>query len=548
MQKKFKKKMILILLLFVILVFSLNYGLVYAWTTNFTEDRGPDVGDESTTWWLTYYGGGFACINPLTNEPFEYEDFQINETYGWCEWVYQGVTYVVMAAATQEAMEDGWADTHGWKDYIHYFHYGTPENDFTYSTFQFKFANNGDDTLYNGIVLDSCENSVDPTYYGKPEGTQWLDVYVSPNTEYPRASQHDLFNGQQVFLSSDGEFSESAGTSSSTAKKNFLLDIAAGACSLVGDVFQYIINNTFNLTYTREYIEADFYLKDEIQVAEPNASLETNTIKTIDISNVMDNEKGTRETIFTTDTPIPVMPIDIYTASSNKVDLFSIDFFDLSNENTDKWWNFFSGIVSTVSHMVLYVSAGLLLTMLIWRSVLFVKSSLGDDPGGAKESRRIIDNWVKAIILMSAIYLIATLMIHLYDRILTIILNGNESNYLIRMNIENVYSFNTNYIGYFKYMSMQSNGWGSLAYSGLYFLQSLVSGVWYLCMFIRMHLVGLLIIIAPFTAVTAMNEKSLKKGFSLTNILYFHNWLKAFLFLVWIPLVIVILYRILLAI
>ena len=49
------------------------------------------------------------------------------------------------------------------------------------------------------------------------------------------------------------------------------------------------------------------------------------------------------------------------------------------------------------------------------------------------------------------------IMMYLYNKLLKIFLNGNNSIYLIRVNVENVYSFNTNVVGYLKYMTLNSN-------------------------------------------------------------------------------------------
>ena len=56
--------------------------------------------------------------------------------------------------------------------------------------------------------------------------------------------------------------------------------------------------------------------------------------------------------------------------------------------------------VSSASHIAMYIAAALLLTMLIWRSILFVRSALGDNPQGAFESRQIMDNFIKAVLII----------------------------------------------------------------------------------------------------------------------------------------------------
>ena len=562
-QMQFKLKFVFMLVLFVIFLFPKiqSYGYEIH-----NEDEGPAVEDTSTTWHFTYYSdgnGGLGHTNPLTGSSFTQDDWTVNETYGWHEWNYQGTNYVVMAAATLEGLDELGNSSYPFIDRqpnIHYFHYGTEANNWNYSTFEFKFVDNNDDTVYNGIVLDTCELALDPSdpnwdslgYGAKPENTQWLDVHVPLG--YPETDKYNKFNGKQVVLTSTGTFSSSAGTSSTNQKKNFILELFSAFFNLIGDFIQMMINSAgteeqcVQLTYTESEIKAKNNLSEAIQLEEDNADMKNDTIKTIQIPSRIDNENGKSETVFTSSTEIPVIPIDFYTSSIDEVQLFDINFFDSANRNTNKVWKLINNIVSVVSHTVLYVAAALILTMLIWRSILLVKSSMGGNPSGAAESRKVIDNLVKAIILISIVYVIMALFMELYHYILNIILDGNKSFYLIRMNVSDVYSFNTNYIGYFKYMTLQTNQLSALKYSIFYCLEAILNGIWFLFMLARTIIIAGLTIVAPLTAVMSMTERSPKKGFNMTNVLHFKNWLRAYLIWLWIPLVVVIIFRVILQI
>lgn len=535
MYKQFRKKISFSIVLFIMLVFSFLNHSIYA----VTDDDGPDVTDDSIDWQLTCYGG-----EALGGTGFTENDFTTNDRYGWCEYEKDGVTYVVLAAATHELLTSGeiGAVRH---DYIHYFSY--------YDTIQFKFVDeNFDSNVYNGIILDSCGASMYPPAYGHASNVQILDVYFKGST------YSEEISGQHVKVTMDGSFSSSAGTSSSVQQKTFMLELINGFFRLIGDMIQMLLNSAENntakdteknqITYTREEIESDEKLNREIQVADSESSAETKTLKTIDVPDKIDNESGVSTTVFSSSTEIPVIPIDFYSFSIDKVQLLDINFFDTSSKNSNKVWKLINNIVSVVSHSVLYIAAALLITTIIWRGILLVKSSLGDDPSGAAESRKIIDNLVKAIILISLVYVIMTLFMQLYKNILNVILDGNDSFYLIRLNVENVYSFNTNYIGYFRYMSLQSDLLAAIKYSIFYCLGAILNGVWFLFMLARMIIIGGLIIVAPLTAVMAMMEKAPKKGFSVTHILYFNNWLKIYLIWLWIPLVVVLMFRVVLQI
>lgn len=567
MKKHFKIKLNFIVTLVCIFVFLFPNQKQYGYTTH-TEDEGPDLEDGSTTWHFTYYSdgnGGLAHTNPNTGSNFKQDDWTVNETYGWHEWTYNGVTYVVMAAATAEGMEDYEAGN-GNPSYsfidrqpnIHYFHYGSAANNWKYSTFQFQFVDNSDDTIYNGIILDTCELALDPSdpgwdglgYGTKPENTQWLDVHVELG--YPNPDKYNKFNGKEIKLSSDGRFN--SGTTRSSKRKDSFIKLITGGINLFADTIQIFLNSVvtnnddMDILYSKSDIEDDDILNEQIQVSDADLSNDnTNTIKEVDVSAYIDNKRGYKEVVYTKNTKIPIIPADIYSASTNKVNVFDIDFFNPSNNNSNKFWELIKNIVSWFSHIVIYLSAVLILVMLIWRSILLVRSSLGDDPEGASASKKIMDSLLKAICIVAGIYAFMTLMMYFYREILTLVLNGNDSNYLIRVNVDGAYSFNTNFIGYLKYMTLKSNTIATIGSSILYCVGALANAAWYGFMFLRMFIIAGLTIIAPMTAVTSMLERAPRKGFHIENILNLKNWATLYMKLLWIPLFVgVIMYKFLL--
>ena len=120
----------------------------------------------------------------LHGQPYNQNDFTTNEKYGWCEYEKDGEKYVVLAAATHEGLKDPVLIRLGYTriDYLHYFSYDDIVN--------FRFKNLGDDTIYKGIILDSCGVSHDPQGEAEHEGKRWqkgdkvqvLDVFFSTST------------------------------------------------------------------------------------------------------------------------------------------------------------------------------------------------------------------------------------------------------------------------------------------------------------------------------------------------------------------------------
>lgn len=391
-QNSFKKIIRIIILVAIIFSLFSNFKVVAV-----TDDDGPNVKDSSIDWQLTCYGG-----EKLGGTGFTEDNFTTNEKYGWCEYEKDGVKYVVLAAATHELLQSG--EVGATRDSkLHYFSY--------YDTIQFEFVDkNFDNNTYNGIILDSCGASMNPTGYGHADNVQILDVYFKASTYNEKVS------GQSVKITMDGTFSQDAGKTNSQSKKDMIAEFFAGIFHGIGDGIQMALNyagtnmkwkDAKKITYSKGDIEANKNLNKKIQVedAKTNTSDETEEkdykiIKEANVSSTADNKQGKKETIYTSSTEIPVMPIDFYSSSIGKVKLFDIDFYNTKSSNSNKLWKGIRQFVSSASHIAMYIAAALLLTMLIWRSILFVRSALGDNPQGAFESRQIMDNFIRAVVII----------------------------------------------------------------------------------------------------------------------------------------------------
>lgn len=424
MNKRYKlKKLIIVLtILFVYLFPSVTVfatgpysttgadGKTYTYSTEDDGTDGPDV--KTLRFELTGYGGSNLGSGKTSS------DFSTNSKYGWSEYEKDGQKYVVFAAATHEMLgEHKNAVNAGGKywfygakfDHIHYFHY----ND----TVQFKFEDqNFDSEVYNGIILDSGDAMMFPQHalYKRESGINMFDVYFGANGE--SAEGVGKISGQVILVTADGTFASSAGTTNAQSKKNVICEFFAGVFHGIGDGIQMALNyagtnkkwkDAKKLTYTKADIVADEELNAKIKVEDASSDGEDDknkkdykTIKEVNIASTADNRKGQKETIYASDTEIPVMPIDFYSSTIDKVQLFDIDFYNTKSKNSNKTWKGIRAFVASASHITMYIAAALLLTMLIWRSILFVRSALGDNPQGAYESRQIMDNFIKAIFII----------------------------------------------------------------------------------------------------------------------------------------------------
>ena len=129
------------------------------------------------------------------------------------------------------------------------------------------------------------------------------------------------------------------------------------------------------------------------------------------------------------------------------------------------------------------------------------------------------------------------ILMYFYKQLLKIFLNGNSSIYLIRANVEDVYSFNTNVIGYMKYMTLNSNILASLGYSFLYMLMEFANLFCFGIMFARTVIIGGLIIVSPFTAVYTMLGRAPTEGNNVRNAFTFGHFMRVYIVLLVLPLV-----------
>lgn len=556
MNKYYEKKIKTIAILIIIFVLFLPISRKYGYKA-YLDEEGPDLTSSGTTWKSTCESGAttFSQINPNTGTNFKISDFTINEDYGWYEWTYNNTTYVVVGAATLEGLEDVPNSDYSFveqQDNIHYFHYGSAENDWKFSTFKFKVDDDSETSSkgFAAIVLNTYTQALDPSnkgwnkyelngekYKAKAKNTQWIKFYVSE--EYK--DKYEKLENATLQMSSSGIFSSSSGTSKSEKKKNWFGKIATKFFSTIGDGLQYVLNGVNKFTYTRADIQASSSLNDEIQVEDASSTdgegennSKYKTINTVNLSKTTENRKGQTATAYTKDTEIPVIPNDMYSFFAGYVNLFDVNFFNANTTNKNDGWKIIRNFVASAKNVVVYIVAALLIGILIWRAILYVLATLGDNPEKGKESKKIMDSIVKATLIIGSIYLIMILITYFYNEIAKVYLNGNNSIYLLRVNVEEVYSFNTNLIGFLKFMSSNADTDAAFGYAFGYMICTFCNMAAYCAMFVRTIFMGVLVIFAP---VTALHEMSGKVDENETvNIFNYKRFLKVYTILTFIPL------------
>ena len=495
--------------------------------------------------------GDFDSKNPDDGKfNFEYlteEDtdrVKINSNYGWYEYKYNGEYYVIVSAASYSLFNSG--KNYEWKDYIHYFHVGEKYGK-QYETFEFTLAN-GDTTIYKAIVLDSNEEAMK---VGEDD-PQIISVYLGKNKDDTDKEILDLYSdNMRMDISMDGNYENYSQATSSSEKKtisDLVMYFFSLAFSAVGDVCQKLIYQACTntrityLSYPQSYINSNSYYSKIIQIDKDNANVSNSTLGTINVDSYEYDKNFRRKVLFNKDTQIPVIDYDIYTLTTNQIDLVDINFLN-NKDNQNKVWKLISNIVSVLSHTMLYLSTALILAMIIWRAIIIVVSTFEGNAEKRTKSINIINKVMKVCIKIVGIYVIIGLINSVYDYAYTIYLKDVNISYYLRANVNGLYSFNTNIIGVLKYKSFMLKELPKLGFSFLYMIFAIINLLWLFALFFRMIFIGLLTIIAPITAVTSMVDIEPSGNKGIMNLIHFKIWIITYLKLVFIPVLIFLMIR-----
>ncbi len=296
-------------------------------------------------------------------------------------------------------------------------------------------------------------------------------------------------------------------------------------------------NNSFaKLTYSTTEIDADTELKEKLQVvsnlsgtSEDNE--DTNTIHPEKLKGTVLDKTGNPQTVYTTTTEIPYLLVSFDNLLLDRLSFTDIDFF--GNSNTNSNWQDIRQLISKLTKAVLFICSALMLIMLIYRSIMLIVAVIQGNPNISTKSKEIMDNLFGCIAIIVFTYVLMALMIYFSKLILNIALNGNTSSFLVRLDVEDVYSFNTNFAGYFKYLSQDGSflhSLGRLIANGLKLL---------LCfaMSIRVILLGGLTAISPIAAINYMKKNSVEQEEEVKGIFHLGPLIKLYSRIVFEPVI-----------
>lgn len=305
--------------------------------------------------------------------------------------------------------------------------------------------------------------------------------------------------------------------------------------SVNGDGFQIILNTIETSNYAKglgkikpwtiDY-EPEDILKDENKNAYINFSEDgtNNGVKGQAKKVVKAKDYG-----FKDKTPVPIIPVDLYTIATGEIKEFDVNFFENnSSEQDSKWIKIRNSFTTTVLHTVIYIGSAFLLSVLIWHGIYTVKGSILPKKSLTPQEKLIhkkrLHDIVISIIMLAGTIVVMNLCIHLTYWISGTIKVSETNEAPIRVILkddEPIYSFSTNITGYFRYMSGISKV-GKIGDKFMYTILYIVF-VWMnilavLCMFVRTIALMILSIKGPITAVLHSIDKE------KFNHMSFQNW------------------------
>lgn len=246
--------------------------------------------------------------------------------------------------------------------------------------------------------------------------------------------------------------------------KNFIGTVLTGALDILkffADILQIIADSLLgeNADYTITYSQEDLYSdsageidknagqRDEYtKIAKYSSKEETESSKT-NVINIDGKKQG-----FTEDTPIPVIPGDLYYIALGECELLDINFFDVDNDTDENSvWSSIRKFTRTVIHITFYIAGAFLIIILIWHGIKIVAHAY-DSPESRAEHIEGLEKFSKSLLMLIGTVIIMSICIFGSKAIFNTIKLEDSKEGPIRVNVKSAgYSFSTTITGYYRY-------------------------------------------------------------------------------------------------
>ena len=335
----------------------------------------------------------------------------------------------------------------------------------------------------------------------------------------------------------------------------FLCNVLLDLVRFIPDFFQVLANSfqtieegtfSFRLTYSYDTLANDYETKNKKKVL-GNRNKYTDVDEGYEVDGAKDWQEPTNiEDEWTTKkTKIPVIPVDIYTLASGNIDILDVNFLVPNKEihSDNSIWMTIRNFATTIIHVTIYIASACLITSLIWDGLQLVRKTL--TPQDRKKHVDGLQRFATSLLMLIGTVVIMAIGIYANEMFLPKIRGENETELPIRVNVEKAgYSFSTNVTGYVRYM-LECDDTDYLAQKALYLVVYFVLAGVNLAMAVLMffRLVAMLGLSVAGPIIATLHVVNLDDKLHVT----YRDWVKAYLILAGVQLVLAIASRIILA-
>ena len=210
------------------------------------------------------------------------------------------------------------------------------------------------------------------------------------------------------------------------------------------------------ITYTFEEIENDDELDKYAKVRDDDKSKAKykTSINPTDIKNA---KKDKDKVVFSEDTEIPIIPVELYSIAMGDIDILDVNFLTGNHKDKDSVWMKIKNPVVALIHVIIYASSAILITTLIWHGVRIAWGTIS--PEQRREHIEGLRKFATSLLMLVGSILIMTLGTAFSQMLLSEVRGGAyQEEFPIRVTvIENSQQFSSNITGYVRYMAGTEN-------------------------------------------------------------------------------------------
>lgn len=312
----------------------------------------------------------------------------------------------------------------------------------------------GTNEIIEGIILETCNEAMEV----EDEKKQIIGIYTQ--LDKSNIGDHSM-SGKSIIISKDGTFEEEKEVIEKEEKRGVLAKAGDACARFLNSIAD--SEDKIKIESTREEIESNKEAMSLIQPGDFESESNYVVLKDITIEKTKRNKKGIEEEIFNKNTMIPDIRADLYSLNMNIYGISNINFLNKQEKNNSKIFSFVQNIVLAYSKIIVYIAVSMFIACIIIKAISRIVNGSSKKPEEKAKEKKLINSIVRAVIMVSIIFIIVSLIGNTYEMVMDAIkekfFEGKETPYTIRVHVRDTYSFNTNIIGLSKYLSYGGRIW-----------------------------------------------------------------------------------------